>query len=237
MRPSYLCHRVARRDQHGFTLVELMVTVILISILALAAIPAMQKASADRQAFSFATTTAAIVRDARTRALAHGTPVIVMLCSGANCAPTSIPNDNGSIAVFDPGFQTAATAQCPPTIVQARCDQKWIMQTAAGAPDEIPISLPVDSLSLNGPGLVGTADGLKTTLSDETLAVRNVAYICFSPGGLAYLAADTMPNTKPNFANVLPMTGDITFSIVRNSGGLTRTVVIPGNGAARVVTQ
>jgi type IV fimbrial biogenesis protein FimT len=230
---------LTRAPARGFTLIELMVAVILIAVVAVAAIPAMQKANADRRAFSYATTAASIIRDARTRAIAHGDPVLVVLCSGDTCPASSAATDNGSIRVFDP-----ASIVCPPTIKQSTCDsEQWTIGDVADMTDPSMVaaannvSSPVDGLDLNGTGVKDGAENIVTEMANQAGTVLKNAYICFSPAGKAYLSTDTAPTQQPTFNGVTPMTGNITFSIARQNGGLKRTVIIPSNGAARVVSQ
>jgi type II secretory pathway pseudopilin PulG len=211
-----------------------MVVVILISILAVIAIPAMQKASMDRHVFSFAVQAGSIVRDARTRAMSRGTPVLVAMLSDGTTA------GNGLIQVFDP-----VDNQCPPTIAKSTCaSQQWQIPAAGGggggggSTNVVQVDgQDLSGTTLTGGGSAGNAATVATKLSDWQNGARTAAYLCFSPSGRAYLSTDTAPTQTPSFTAVDPLIGYLTFSIFRTAGGIKRTVIIPSNGAARVISQ
>jgi type II secretion system protein H len=63
----------------GFTLLELMVVVIIISVVAVMAAPSMLNAQKDRRAFQAAADIAALVREARARSFGKGAAVLVRI--------------------------------------------------------------------------------------------------------------------------------------------------------------
>jgi type II secretion system protein H len=68
-----------RRRASGFTLLELMVVVIIISVVAVMAAPSMLNAQKDRRAFQAAADIAALVREARARSFGRGAAVLVSI--------------------------------------------------------------------------------------------------------------------------------------------------------------
>ncbi|HSC85960.1 MAG TPA: prepilin-type N-terminal cleavage/methylation domain-containing protein, partial [Polyangiaceae bacterium] len=67
----------ARRGAAGFTLVELMVVVLIITILAVIAVPGISRQLANRRARTSADFIATLYRNARLRAMARGSAVLV----------------------------------------------------------------------------------------------------------------------------------------------------------------
>src|SRR5262249_9881574 len=83
----------------GFSLMELMVVVILISILAVLAIPSMGAAKYDRLAFSEASNLTELLRSARTRSLARGSAVLVRL--QADTSGSANPTQRGRFEMWE----------------------------------------------------------------------------------------------------------------------------------------
>jgi prepilin-type N-terminal cleavage/methylation domain-containing protein len=213
------------RGATGFTLIELCVVIILIAVLALLALPAMQKAQADRRLFAYAVSAAEVIRDAHARAMARGTPVLVEIVANP-------PTDLAHVQVYDP-----VDVQCPPTTQQASCTQtSWKIGTNTTLADGVamvPASVPLTT------GLLGTYFDTNAAASVAITAPGSIsaAYLCFSPSGKAYRAVDTAQTALPNFGTGGPFIGFYDMTLQRTAGGVIRHVVVPSNGAARVMSQ
>jgi type II secretory pathway pseudopilin PulG len=214
---------------------ELMVVVILVSILAVMAIPAMTRATVDRRSYNDAISIAELFREARTRAMGRGAAESIYMTQTGGAAPGG---DRGTFLLYE-----AQVVLAPPLGIlpvgspMSTCGSPTIW-SGAGA-----TSVLIDGINLNGaPGLTNTVealDGIWTTITGPTGANVAAAYMCFTPMGQAYFSA----NNPPNFVTGSPTLGAIQIALQHAYGGgttavgIVRTIVIPNSGATRIISK
>lgn len=210
-----------RRDGPGFTLFELLIVVVLVGILAVMAAPAMVKANYERRVYDDAGKIMQIYREARTRAIARGSAVMVAATQGGTNA--------GTFAMWEAVQQApggAAATNAPAST--CRTPQVWSPVDTANVR-----ILFLDQANLNGTAESGI--GITTQIIAPGGAARSSAYICFTPLGRAYYVDNT---ATPNFDGVLPMNGVLQIVVYRQENatavGIARTVLIPPSGVSRV---
>jgi len=199
-----------------------MVVVVIITALAALAIPSIIRQMRDRRTRQAAEEIASLYRQARLRALGRGSAVMVRYRS----------SDNGFFEVREAVLGGAGTCAALPTTNCASTlwDQdatkangsKLITQfnPAAGVYDGV-TSIAHASQVGGSPQVAGLADLVADT------GVANLD-VCFTPMGR------TLFRTTGTISDPLaPMTGVPAVTVSRNTGGLTRIVLIPPNGLAR----
>jgi prepilin-type N-terminal cleavage/methylation domain-containing protein len=199
---SYAMHR--RVAQRGFTLLEMMTVVVMITILASVAIPLATRQLRNRRTQEVAQQIANLYQAARTRAMGRGSAILVRYTPGT------------------PGTFTTLEAQRGPN------------STANGVANAACAALPVSSCmttSWNVPGdqqyrVVAThswADDDLTVVMNDGEALD----ICFTPGGRSFSAktGDPLTPLAQAFTATVGRTG---------SADLARDVFVLPNGAARL---
>jgi type IV fimbrial biogenesis protein FimT len=235
------------RGPAGFTLVELMVVVTIISIVAVLAIPSMSHEGYDRRAFTDAANVAEIVREARTRAIARGAAELLVLNANAtgNAASFSIYEAVGSAVAGAQGYLVPVST----------CNAPTIWPGAAGTATAVLI----DAFQIGpGSGLTPTLEGLgniNMRVNDPSTGIdigtANNLYLCFTPAGRTWYSVGGTPGTFSALASLCPVgggscVGAVTVDVTRgafpspgtsDSSNLVRTVWIPPSGTTRITSQ
>jgi prepilin-type N-terminal cleavage/methylation domain-containing protein len=217
--------------QPGFTLIEMLMAVALISIVAVAASPAFIQLMRDRRVNRQAMWVASYLRTARLRAMARGLPVVVQAnYAGATCAFT--PNAVGTYGTFrmlEIGYPPPFTGAPP------NCNsQDWSVVSempAVGQAYETP-----GFCTSMGDGPVG-ARTYDVKLKDATPAVQAFGEICYSALGRAYVRFGPGGPGMPPFSKLVGvLTFEITNEANENRGVVPppRIVFVPPNGPARM---
>ena len=205
-----------------------MVVIILISMLALLAVPSMATAREDRLAFRSADQLARVVHEARTRAMARGAAQLVVLTTNGT-------SDRGTAIAYE-----TLDATLHP-ISSCKTPGQWAGAILGGSATNPVVA---------GHNLNGTAASLQAQTGLETaMTVSGVAALvtvmCFTPGGRVYAVPSAAGPTSAA-VNALPVaqpfTGEVVLAVMRKRGGgtaqgLTRNVIISASGATRIRSQ
>ena len=212
--------RTLRRGRAGFSLIELMVVVMIVSVVAALAIPTMSVARFDRRTYDDAGSVMMLFRSARSRAIARGSAVLIAMTSGSS--------DRGTFLMYEAVQQNAnASGALSPV---GTCKTSW---TPLSAQNQNVLLL--DGVNLNGP--LEVSAGITTQMSvyaDAQTSTFSSGYICFTPLGRSYAATGV---TTPVFDAALPTVNPLEIRVQRSGGATFRSVLVPPNGLARIFSH
>jgi prepilin-type N-terminal cleavage/methylation domain-containing protein len=235
--------RERRAGAPGFTLIELMVTVTIIAILAVLAIPTMSHESYDRRAFTDAANIAEFIREARTRAIARGAAVLVAMVAD--------PSTNSASFTMYEAVTANPNGVGGANVPSASCDAPTVWPGAGGTATANMVDIY---------GFTGTTAGGQSSLegSGQIMARVNnsdgspvspgsTVYLCFTPSGRARYVSSGTPTGFSASTGFSGANGAVSVDVGRgtslpsfgqsSSTGLIRTVWIPPSGATRITSQ
>lgn len=195
-----------------------MVVVVIITALASLAVPSILRQMRDRRTRQAAEEIALMYRQARLRALGRGAAVMVRYskATGFELREAVLGTVPGSPATC----VTLPTSNCSTT--------QWGQGPTVANGDQListfnPTAGVYDGVTAQGHASAPTAGGGS---AQYNAANTDSLDICFTPMGrtlFRIVATDVLQ----------PMTGIPAISVSRNTGGLTRVVLVPPNGLAR----
>jgi prepilin-type N-terminal cleavage/methylation domain-containing protein len=236
--PRLRLRRAALRSASGgFTLIELMVVVILISILAVLAAPALRTARDDRAAFDYARQIQQLVSRARTRAAARGAAHLVIAAPSGTRGKVQLWEAlDGTIAPLGPN----PVSSCKGTTQWAPVDG-YVPGSTPSNVARIVQGIDLDSAGINVDADI-KAEFYISDVADPTnlKPVKRSAFaLCVTPNGTVFAAEGSdIPSALDGMRAQPPFAGIAEVHVTRNSGGapvgLSRNVTIAGAAAARI---
>jgi type IV fimbrial biogenesis protein FimT len=211
----------ARRSSAGFTLVELVVTVVIITILSAIALPSLRRGMRDRRTRQAAEEIARVYRDARLRAIGRGSAVMVRYNS-----------ESHSFVVRE--AITGSAPGSPNTCAQLPATSCQLANFAANA-NVLRGSQPIETVTLDeSPERTGLKVQLELPSSGAT-AIDEYS-VCFTPLGRSF-ASTTWPPVFSAFLSQVPIVRVWRTEVGQTERvGLERRVVLLPNGQARLQT-
>jgi prepilin-type N-terminal cleavage/methylation domain-containing protein len=248
--------RAPHRSEAGFTLIELMVVVTIISIVCVLAIPSMSHEGYDRRAFTDAASVSEIVREAKTRAVARGAAQLLVMNANSTGNAASFILYESQAFVASGGAAAGADGGAPAgfTASSSSCNYPTVWPGNGGTQTLI------DEFQFAG-GLEAQGN-INMRVNDPTsgldIGASENLYLCFTPAGRTWYAEGTAPPasfTTPLASLCAPgaaagscvgaVTVDTTVGSfaagsvtgTASTTSLVRTVWIPSSGATRMTSQ
>jgi Tfp pilus assembly protein FimT len=227
---------------------ELMVVVLIITLVTALAIPTMIAGHNESHVYNDAAQLSELLRVARAHAIGRGTATAVSLTT----TNSWMGPDRGTFTLYEaqttaaqvgflPGgasgtlfaVGTPITACAPPTTWPAAGSQ--ITPPNAGSNGQF-----VTAVNFNGTiESQATLFSLMSSWIGGAATQIGAAWVCYTPLGRAYLA----PTVAAAFVAGSPMTSILTVDVERGDPstgqqlGITRTVIVPPSGAARIISH
>jgi prepilin-type N-terminal cleavage/methylation domain-containing protein len=221
---------IRRARRAGFTLVELMVVVVLISIIALIATPAMRIARDDRLAFDSARRVEQLLHRARTRAAGRGAAHLFV------AEPSGV---RGRFTLFEALDGTTGAGPNPVSTCKAAGEWTAVLAFTPGTVDNT--ARIIDGFDLNSAG-VNTNMDLRSNYFVNAVAAPAVV-MCVTPGGTTFVGQGATVGAAiiDMQAQTMPFNTYLEVAITRNAGGspvgLTRRVLAAGIAAPRIKSE
>jgi prepilin-type N-terminal cleavage/methylation domain-containing protein len=215
------------RGQRGFTLLELMVVVIIVGVIVALALPSMRLATYDRHAYQDAGAIMQLFREARLRAVARGSAILVSMISDHD-------TDRGTFKVYEAVNPDKQGNPVP--FPSCKSPMTWVLppSTSMGF---------IDSVDLNGTP-EAEAD-IETEIysysppAEQAQLTAVPVYVCYTPLGRSYFTT----GQTIGFSGMQPSTTVLEVRVTRGTktpqlqGASNRSVIIEPNGMPRILTK
>jgi type II secretory pathway pseudopilin PulG len=220
-----------------------MVVIILISILAIMAVPAMKTARDDRMAFDYARQFQALIHRAEVRAMARGAAHLVILDRSGGT--------RGRATLFEAVDATPAALNGPKPVSSCRGQRDtagnfinhWVgaqgWTPGAASPALSPI---IENSNVDGPGVEAQMN-LFITMTEQVAGPVPVIAVCYTPGGNVYVGTGANPSSAVTAMRIAPIYNRyFEIEMARHDGssnplGLKRRIIVAGGAAPRIVSQ
>jgi prepilin-type N-terminal cleavage/methylation domain-containing protein len=251
----------AVRARAGFTLIELMVVVLIVSILCVLAIPTLSHEGYERRAFTDAASVSELVREGRTRAIARGIAQLIVMSANSTA-------NTASFVLYEAYASSANDGGLASAIAYSSCNAPTVWPGGAGVTASIVDAFQIAPSSASGQTVEATGN-INMRVNDPTggadIGATNSLYLCFTPAGRTYYAIVSNGTAPPaSFTTVTSTSGPLSSLGANASGGspvgaitvdvtigafpssttgatsssnLIRTVWIPPSGATRITSQ
>lgn len=223
-----------------------MVVIILISILAIMAVPAMATARDDRMAFDYARQFQAIIHRGEIRAMARGAAHLVLIDRATG-------GTKGRVSLFEAVDATPAAAPDfgPKPVSSCRGQRDatgafvnhWAGAEAwtpgAASPALSPL---IDNVNLDSPG-VERGMNLFATIVEPADPTATVVALCYTPGGNVYEGYGTSTSQAVAAMRIAaPFNRYFEVEVARHDAGgtakgLKRRIFVAGGSAPRISSQ
>ncbi|MEY2932179.1 MAG: hypothetical protein RL033_2928 [Pseudomonadota bacterium] len=191
----------------GFTLIELMVVVLIITVMAGIAAPSVVVQLKDRRVQEAARKIALLYREARLQAVGQGAGVLIRFNAGTFTVLEAVEGPGAAC-------EAAPVASClgRPWNSDPTLSRQSATYTPAGNGDDL--------------------DAMTVAFKDADDNALSAFEVCFSPNGRAFSRAILDDGTP-----LLPLTQALLGTLQRPGRGRSRSVVLLPNGTARLSTQ
>jgi prepilin-type N-terminal cleavage/methylation domain-containing protein len=232
----------------GFTLIELMVVVLIISVVAVLAVPSLSAAGYDRRVFTDAASVGELVREARTRAVGRGAAELIAMT-------TTAATNSASFTLYESVTPaTATTGSTAPNTPMSSCNLPTVWPGSGSGT--------VTANLIDAFVFAGTVSGSPTLEGEGNIVARitdpagnvitdgSTVYLCFTPNGrVVYEEGASTPylflpmpvaSGAPNAFVVELTRNSFPTTVYPNDTGTTdliRAVLISPSGTTRITSQ
>jgi prepilin-type N-terminal cleavage/methylation domain-containing protein len=215
---STTCHTAAFHAARGFTLIEMMVVVIIITVVSALAIPSVSRQLRDRRTFEMAQRIAQVYHGARMRAMGRGSAVMVRFRKSGTQVYYTVLEAQRGVTDSPTGTSNAACAALP---IPSCLTPNWDSATATDYRR-------VSELKFDGGA---DYDSVNAVMLNSLNANAGTLDICFTPMGRAF------SKTTGTLSQLTEAYRATVFRGTSTTSGIGRNyqVLILPTGAARVL--
>jgi prepilin-type N-terminal cleavage/methylation domain-containing protein len=216
-----------RFTEAGFTLIELMVVVMIISIVCVLAVPSMSREGYDRRSYTDAANVAELVREARTRAVARGAAELLIMTASPTGNSGNFQLWEANVSVPVGGVEPAVSSTCNAPTVWPTAFYPGVNSTATATYIDGFQFAPggTSAPTLEGQGNINMR--INDPFSGGAVSGVNM-YLCFTPAGRTWYAEAATP--PASFTGLAPSGGPT------GGGGALASICTPGGTCVGAVT-